>query len=522
MVDKRRAVMRGAGILALGIIGTRVLGLYRLALPRLMGAEGVGLFHMAYPVYAAVVAISTGGLPLAISKLVAEAEARGEGADARRIFYLSVGMFLPVGLLGALLLWFGAPLGTGWLSLDPRAVTALRAVAPAVFLVCIVAPWRGYFQGLQEMAPVALSQIAEQAWRVAALVALVWWLKPRGIGAMAAGAAFAAVVGALAALMVLWTKDRRVRVAFRVRSVFHWRAVARRLIALAVPLTLAGLVVPTWQFIDLIQVPAALVRRGVPLHQATALYGMLSGYATPLAMAPMLFTGSMATALMPHLSAALAQGDRANARAQLSDALSGVLWIMAPCVVGLMTLSTVLAQVLFGSAASGPALYAMAPGALGMGLCQVLAVALQANDHFVWPLIHYALALLLMAVWTPYAVAQQGIAGAAWVAAAAFGCAALLMAVQVWRQYGATRRLWDSLLKSLTLSIGMGLLVRYGQQTHLWPSGLPGIASAVLVGALTYGLSALIVGGATVRGIFGTRLPRASVIAHLFTWKKVR
>ena len=118
--------------------------------------------------------------PLAISKLVAEYEEQGRSGMSLRVLKLSLARLSTVGICVGVFIFVSAD----WLAAnvfpDERVAWSLRAIAPAMIFSCIQAVFRGYFQGLQQMVPTALSQITEQFVRVGVIIAAMFLLMPYG------------------------------------------------------------------------------------------------------------------------------------------------------------------------------------------------------------------------------------------------------------------------------------------------------------------------------------------------------
>ncbi len=175
--------LRGAMILTLAGLMVKVIGsVNRILLSRLLGGEGIGLYQMAYPVYLLLVAISSAGIPVAISIVVAEKLAQKDYANVQRIFKVSLGLTAAAGFVLASGLFFVA----GWLVdsgivTDARAYYGLIALTPAIFFSTVLACFRGFFQGNQLMTPPAVSQILEQVVRVVTMVALAYIFLPYGL-----------------------------------------------------------------------------------------------------------------------------------------------------------------------------------------------------------------------------------------------------------------------------------------------------------------------------------------------------
>ena len=134
----KKSMIRGAAILAAAGLVNRFLGaISRIVLPTLIGDEGVGLYQMAYPVYGIFLVVSTAGIPVAVSKLVAEQVARRNRAGALKILQVATVILILTGTLFSLALAFGAkPIAT-YVARDPRAALAIIAVSPAVLVLSV-------------------------------------------------------------------------------------------------------------------------------------------------------------------------------------------------------------------------------------------------------------------------------------------------------------------------------------------------------------------------------------------------
>ncbi len=434
----RHSVLKGAAILAAGGLLSRGLGaVYRFLLPWLLGGGqqaqvAIGLFNLAYPIYTALLGVAVGGVPFAVAKLVARSVARGERAAARAVFRLALGILALAGLVLGAALAVAAPFLAAAVYRDPRATPSILAVAPAVFLVAVASAYRGYFQGLQAMVPYAVSQVWDQGVRVASILLLAWLLLPLGVEWAAAGASFGAVTGAAAAVLYLVVQARRHAWGADGESEAPPpRTVLREIAILAVPISLVGMVMPLMNIVDSVVVPGRLHAAGLG-GRATALYGLLTGYALPFIIAPTLVTAALATSLVPAVSQAHALGDTAAVRRQLDASLRVTLLLVLPAAAGLMALARDIPVLFFNEPAAGPPLLLLAPGAVFLGLQQVTSAVLQGMGAVVWPV--YALllgtAVKVALTWSLVARPEVNVNGAALATTAGFGVAA---AVSLWR-----------------------------------------------------------------------------------------
>ena len=342
----RKTFMKGAVILGAAGVIVKILGaFFRIPLGNIIGDTGMGYYQTAYPVYVLLLAISTAGIPTAIARLVSEQTAEGNHREAFRVFRLSFGLLAAIGMAGFLILLLGAPFFAGFSS--KRAVYAIRAISPALLLISMMAAFRGYFQGLQDMMPTAVSQVAEQFFRVVSGLALAVLLLPRGIEYAAAGASFGAVAGGLSGLLVILVIyfRRRSSVLDAVRSTpaenprEDARSIIKKIVVIAVPITVGVSVMPVMNMIDLLLVPGRLTVAGFSPEEANRLYGQLSGFAASLINLPQVLTQSIALSLVPAIAAAHQVKDRKTVKQNTETGLRMAMIVGFPCATGMLALA---------------------------------------------------------------------------------------------------------------------------------------------------------------------------------------
>ena len=201
---QKKSFIKGALILSAAGILSKILGaVYRIPFARIVEGEGLGIYQMAYPFYTLILAVSTAGIPLAVSKLISERECQGDYDGVRKVFRLSLIALTAFGILASGLLFLSAD----WISInilkEPRAALSLKAIAPAILFTSVIANFRGFFQGHQRMTPTAISQVLEQFVRVGTVFIATWFLLDKGLELTAAGASFGASTGSFAALVVI-------------------------------------------------------------------------------------------------------------------------------------------------------------------------------------------------------------------------------------------------------------------------------------------------------------------------------
>lgn len=505
MSGTKKRFFKGAVILTVAGLVVKAIGaVNRIVMSRLLGGEGIGLYQMAYPVYQAAISVATAGIPIAISIMVAERLAHGDYRGVRRVFWLA---FTVTALLG---LGCSAGLYTlaGWLTevgivRDSRAYWSIAALSPAIFFVAALSAYRGLFQGLQDMRPTAVSQVIEQGIRVAVMLAMVVLLLPYGLEYGAAGASFGAVPGAIAAvgyLSFLTYKKLRRLPSGQKCSDLPTATVLARLVKLAVPVSLANLMLPITANIDLLVVPVRLEDAGYDVHIATELYGYLTGMAASLISLPTILTASLAASIVPAIAEGLAKQrfDKVHSEAREVFRLTAVA--MMPCAAGLYFLAYPIASLLYGTAGAGQCIEILSLGVVVLGFGQVSTGILQGMGHTVLPFINMlAAALAKFAVgWYLTALPQWGISGAAWATNFDFLVAAGLNILCI-AYYLRLDFEWGNKLKlaALALIMGLGAQAVYDYTSLFWGGSLA-VGAAIGSGVLLYMLL-LIVSGEAAR-----------------------
>lgn len=505
--------LKGALILTVAGVLVKIIGsVNRIVLSRLLGGEGIGLYQMAYPIYLLALSISSAGIPVAISIIVAEKVARHDFRGANRVFQISLAVLIATGILFSALLYLGA----GWLVdshfvRDPRAFYAIAALAPAIFFVTVLSSYRGYFQGLQMMTPTAISQIVEQFVRVVTMIALAYWLLPRGLEYAAAGASFGAGPGAAAGLLILivfyWRQRSKMKEQIELQPSIEQESglsIISRIARLAIPVSLANIMLPVVSNIDLLIVPARLEVAGFTVEQATELFGYLTGMAVALINLPTILTASLAASLVPAVSEAFTLGKKERIYQRTATAMRISNLITIPSFVGMYILATPISQMLYGTPNAGVPIAILSIGIFFLGVQQVTTGVLQGLGHTAIPVLNMvASAVVKIAMsWTLTAIPWLGIKGAAWATVADFGIAAALNLYFVYRYVGYNMDIKNLLHTGAAAAVMAGIVILvYDNTMAVFLHNTLATIVAISVGGLTYGVVLLAVGGITAQDI---------------------
>ena len=273
---KQNTFFGGAAILAVGIMVVKVIGMfYKIPLLNIIGEQGSADFGNAYNIYAVLLTISTAGLPVAVSKLVSEANATGRQNQVRRVFRLSLALFLTLGVLSFLIMSFGSAQLAALMN-DDQAAPGIRALAPAVICVGCLSAFRGYAQGHGNMTPTAVSQIIEALCKLVVGLGLAYWLVKAGADQShaAAGAITGVTVGTIVALayMLLNYLMGRSQEGLSKDTPDSNGTIIKNLLMIAVPITISSSMVGIVTVIDSSLVQGQLQRALLENTDCWALY----------------------------------------------------------------------------------------------------------------------------------------------------------------------------------------------------------------------------------------------------------
>ncbi len=388
--SRKQNYMHGAAILTVGVIIMKVLGfIYKVPLGNILGDEGYSMFIGAYSIYNIFFTLATAGLPVALSRMVAEADAHGRVRQEEKTFRVALVTFAVLGVLFSLVLF----LFPEWLARDylenPDAAMSIRAMAPAILLVCLVSAYRGYCQGNGNMIPTTVDEVLEVLFKVISglLLASLLLRAGKGLPVGSAGAILGVSIGSVISLgYMIWYKhyhysdlaapytagiveeatpgeEEKPDSAFRI---------VRNLLGIGVPIALGACIMAILNSIDS---KLCMNRLQSAAHfsyfEAKVLYGVY-GKAQTFFNLPAAFITPLTISIVPAISAAFARGDKGTAGKISEDSMRIAAVIAMPMGVGLSVMSRPIMEGFYpGSHHAGPLLLAIM-GAAAFFVCMLL------------------------------------------------------------------------------------------------------------------------------------------------------
>lgn len=510
----RQSLAYGTLVLTAANFFNRLLGFaYQIALIRLIGAEGIGLFNMVYPLYVLALVVASAGIPVALARIVSEDLARHNFANVHRVFRVSLGLLAVSSLLLTLVLTFSARPLTHFLFPNPGTWLTFVALIPGVFIVSLCSAFRGLFQGLQQMSPIAQTQAIEQVARVAAGLGLACILLPHGVVWATAGAAAGVIVGeAIGFTLMIWIflRWQSHLPPSSGRGAQPLPFLCRRIFAFAVPVTATRLVSTVLLSIDALLIPQRLRAAGCSVEDATAAYGKLAGIAETMLFTPSVLTLSLATALIPAVADAQAQEDQELLRLRISEAIRLTTCIGLPSAAILFCLPEEICGLIFGYRDAGKILGILALGGPFLYLQQTITGILQGLGRVNEPLKNLIVASVfkVAGIYFLTAVPSLGILGTAVALVVYYVLSAILNFRDLALATGFRYDYAHLFLKPGVAAVVMMFLMHWLPVGH----GGAGLATLALAGLAAYFLALYL-----IRGIDGYDMWRVrQLILHFF------
>ncbi len=398
----KNLVFSGVLALTLANIVTKVIGLlFKIPIHDMLGDAGMAYFNTAYTVYVWFYMISTAGIPVALSILVAESRAKGRFLQVKRIFSLALKVFFVIGAVGTALMAIFSSTFAGAVNKDARL--CIIALAPTLFFVCLSSAHRGYFQGFRYMIPTSVSEVIESSGKLILGILFAGYAKANGepLHVVAAYAVFGLTVGVAVGMLYLWvTKlffreesyDLDYRAEFDENTECETnKALLSRIIKIALPITISSSAVSLASLVDMVVMTNRLQSTGLfSLEAATELYGNYTTLCVTMFNLPPVLIYPIAYAIVPLVSEYIVRGEKNKLGVALNSAFCVGSVIAFPCALGMSVAAHPILSMLFGEESAdigAPLLSVLAIGVIFIGIVAVTNSVLQSAKKERLPII---------------------------------------------------------------------------------------------------------------------------------------
>lgn len=376
-----------------------ISAIYRIPINNILGDEGVSHFAVTYQIYAVLLAVSTGGIPVALSRLISTAASTGRPRQVKQYFSVSLTAFTVIGVVFSLIMFFFADKLAVFMT-DGQAAIGIRVIAPAVLFVCLVSVYEGYGQGHNDMLPTSLKQITEVLSKVILGIAAALWLVTNGYGSpvVAAGAIVGTPVGLCIGFFLLIAHKRKADRVLSLKTAAGQQdrpdgklKTLKNILRVSIPVTMGAAFMSILTLIDTAVVRARLnTAAGFPLDTVDKLFGVYAKGQSLLSL-PSALVVPVAISMIPVIAAALANHRQSAAKAITETSLKLTNVLAMPAGLGMCVLAYPIFNVLYpNSNVNGPACLTIFGIASYFTCLQLMTTAiLQANGRERLPMLTF-------------------------------------------------------------------------------------------------------------------------------------
>lgn len=507
MEKKQKSFVQGAALLGAAGLLVKIIGaVFRIPFANAVGTEGACYYDAAYPYYSFLLVISSSGLPTAISKQVSERVAVGDHRGANEVLSVSIKLLSIIGIITSVAMFAGANVFAAITSY-PETVLSFRALAPALLFVSIMCAYRGYLQGMQQMAGTALSQIAEQLGKLIIGLTLAIKLLPKGPEYAAMGALIGVSASELMGLAVVYLFYRKRKPAFDKRAMHSnskprgFSTVAKALLAIAIPITIGASISPLTGMVDSALIGRMLEKLGYSEDIRKTAYSLLRTYVTTLINMPGVLTMALAMSLVPAISAknAMRDGDGVRSTARLGLKLSLIIGL--PCAVGLFVLAEPIIHMLYPKlnaaelALAADLMHTASIGVIFLSMVQAMTGVVQGLGKPQIPVFNLFIGFVLKVITmlVLMSIPSINIQGAAISTVVCYAYAGVADTIYMMRRTKCPLKLYDTFIKPAAASVAMGIVVQlaYSMLSKAGHGTLATLA-AVAAGVAVYAILAVL------------------------------
>ncbi len=427
---KHQSFEYGAAILVVATMLVKVIGaVFKIPLSSLIGTLGFGYFSSAYDLFLPIYSLAMAGLPIAISRMVAENVAKGKFNDVKQTLKISRIAFLVTGAVGFLIM-AGVTYAFFLITGDSRTLPSILVIAPSILFCCVMSVYRGYYEGMRNMTPTAVSNIIEALGKLILGLGFAWLviklrgdLSPETASLAAAGAMFGITVGTALGALYLVIKFKRdnglvssEEYAASPEALSGGKTL-KILVTIAIPIALGSLAQNIASLVDVTMVKGliaedAQIVRGIyssligsdianDADVANFLYGVRGQAFTLFNLVPTI-TSVMGVSALPVLATSWTNADMPEVKKNMSSIIKLTSLIALPAGLGLAFLGSPIMGLIYGTEEAvligGPMLTVFGLAAIFSGLAMPLTNMLQAIGKQIVPVINIAIGAVIKIV----------------------------------------------------------------------------------------------------------------------------
>lgn len=322
---KKSKFIKSTIILLIGGFMTKILGMIiKIIMTRLLGTKGIGTYMLISPTFTLLIGLSSMGLPIAISKLVAENK-----RNNKNLIFSNIPLILIIDFIIIITLLFISKFISTNLLNEPKTYYALISIGMVLPFISISSTLRSYFFGKEKMIPHVVSNIIEDLIRLIILsIGIPYFLK-KGLEYAMAFIVLSNIISELTSILVLFFflpknfKITKKDIKPNLDSI-------KLAMNIGIPTTGSRLIGSIGYFLEPIILTYSLLKIGFTNDYIITEYGIINGYIMPLLLLPSFFTSAISQALIPTISHSYSNGHINYTKTKVKQAIFISLLIGIP------------------------------------------------------------------------------------------------------------------------------------------------------------------------------------------------
>ena len=501
---KKQSFVFGAFILAISGIVCKILGaVYKIPLTNILGSQGMGVYYLIFPVYAFLLTLTSSSFTTAISRLVSNQIALKNSLYAYKIFKASLILLAILGVGASIILACFSRVIASLQGLE-NAYICYLAVAPSIILVSLSSSFKGYFQGLQNMLPTAISQVLGQIFKLSMGFTLAKILSNRGVIFGCIGAILGITISEIIttlyfvfAFLIFKFKNKnyfKFKDASTIEISKKQKDILKEVFKTALPFTLSSVILPMSMVIDSFLIVNILKSMQFDKIFATSLLGLNSGVVNTLVSLPSTLSVAICMSIVPYITFALSKKDYNSINEKTALAIKLTIIVSLPCVAVFSFFSPYILRVLFASTFSSSYEFSLCCSLLVissinvfyLGFLQISTALLQAINRSYIPVASLSIALIIKVICEVFLISMPiiNIAGAVISNAICYFISSVINIFYFKKQINVTFSFKETIFSPLIASLLMCLLIFI--LLNIFNFGLLGILITFLIGAIFY------------------------------------
>ena len=350
----KNALLRGTLLLTIAGLFSRILGFfYRIFLANTIGAEGMGIYQLIFPIYSICFSLCASGIETAISKLTAEKYALGKQEEAAQVLKLGLILTTTLSIGCSLVIFRYADLISNTFLKEPRCSVLLKFLALAIPFGTTHACAYGYYYGIHKAGIPSIAQIIEQIFRIGSVFLLYHIYLTNKIPLTPSIAVLGLILGEFFAFIFTVTclsfqSTKKNAVSFSGK-----KTLLLEILHLSAPLTISRICINLLASLESTLIPHSLRSYGMTSEAALSVYGILNGMAIPFILFPNTLTSSISLMLLPEVSKSQAAGQLTHLKNTIRKSFSFCILLGCCCLLFFLFFGKMIGMMFFSNELAG-------------------------------------------------------------------------------------------------------------------------------------------------------------------------